>query len=73
MFRKLFIVAVFLLLPTFAFAQPEKEQTRSDISLNDGAQLASQLNDSKLLAIAYYQLGHFYSEPQSFSRGDRVI
>ncbi|HYX30338.1 MAG TPA: CHAT domain-containing protein [Pyrinomonadaceae bacterium] len=62
--RCIFIIV--LLLPTFAFAQREKEQTRSDVNLNDGAQLASQMNDSRLLAIAYYQLGHFYSDRNLF-------
>jgi CHAT domain-containing protein len=66
MFRRLFIFAGCLLLPTLAVAQPEKEQTRSDVSLNDGVQLARQLNDSKLLAITYYQLGHFYSDRNLF-------
>jgi CHAT domain-containing protein len=67
MFRKLFIFAGFLFLPTFAFAQPEKEQTRNDVTLNDGVKLASQLKDSKLLAITYYQLGRFYSDRNLFA------
>jgi len=67
MFRKLFIVAGLLLLPAFAFAQSEREQARSEVTLNETAvQVAKRLNDSKLLAITYYQLGHIYSDRNLF-------
>src|ERR1051326_338136 len=62
MFRKLFIVVGLLLSPLCSFAQSGREQTRSDVTLNDGVRLPSQLKDSKLLATAYYQLGHLYSD-----------
>ena len=66
MFRKSCIVVGLLLLPAFTFAQSGREQTRSEVTLNQGVQLASQLNDSKLLAITYYQLGHIYSDRNLF-------
>src|SRR5438874_4322612 len=62
MFRKLFIVVGLLLSPLCSFAQSGREQTRSDVTLNDGIKLPSQLKDSRLLANAYYQLGHLYSD-----------
>jgi CHAT domain-containing protein/Tfp pilus assembly protein PilF len=68
MFRKLFIVVGLLLLPALAFAQSEREQARSEVTLNETAvQVAKQLNDSKLLAITYYQLGHIYSDRNLFT------
>jgi CHAT domain-containing protein/lipopolysaccharide biosynthesis regulator YciM len=67
MFRKLFIVVGLLLLPAFTLAQSEREQARSEVTLNETAvQVAKQLNDSKLLAITYYQLGHIYSDRNLF-------
>jgi tetratricopeptide (TPR) repeat protein len=67
MFRKLFIVVGLLLLPAFTFAQSEREQARSEVTLNGTAvQVAKQSNDSKLLAISYYQLGHIYSDRNLF-------
>src|SRR5216683_219562 len=66
MFRKLFIVVGLLLSPLCAFAQSGREQTRSDVTLNDGVKLPSQLRDSKLLATTYYQLGHLYSDRNLF-------
>jgi CHAT domain-containing protein/tetratricopeptide (TPR) repeat protein len=66
MFRKLFIVVGLLLSPMCSFAQSGQEQTRSDVTLNDGVKLPSQLKDSKLLATAYYQLGHLYSDRNLF-------
>jgi len=66
MFRKLFIVVGLLLSPLCSFAQSGREQTRSDVTLNDGVKLPSQLKDSKLLATAYYQLGHLYSDRSLF-------
>lgn len=67
MFRKLFIVVGLLLAPAFTFAQSEREQARSEVTLNETAvQVAKQLNDSKLLAITYYQLGHIYSDRNLF-------
>jgi CHAT domain-containing protein/uncharacterized protein HemY len=67
MFRKLFIVVGFLLLPAFTLAQSEKEQARSEVILNGTAvQVAKQLSDSKLLAVTYYQLGHIYSDRNLF-------
>jgi len=66
MFRKLFIVVGLLLSPLCSFAQSGREQTRSDVTLNDGVKLPSQLKDSKLLATAYYQLGHLYSDRNLF-------
>src|SRR5438132_3242556 len=67
MFRKLFIVVGLLLLPAFTFAQSEREQARSEVTLNETAvQVAKQLSDSKLLAITYYQLGHTYSDRNLF-------
>jgi CHAT domain-containing protein/Tfp pilus assembly protein PilF len=62
MFRKLFIIVGLLLSPLCSFAQSGQEQTRSDVTLNDGVKLPSQLKDSRLLANAYYQLGHLYSD-----------
>lgn len=66
MFRKLFIAVGFLLLPSFAPAQSVKEQPRTEVTLNDGTSLPSQLNESKLLARTYYQLGHIYSDRSLF-------
>src|SRR6267143_854525 len=66
MFRKLFIVVGLLLSPLCSFAQSGREQTRSDVTLNDGVKLPSQVKDSKLLATTYYQLGHLYSDRNLF-------
>src|SRR5207237_9515800 len=66
MFRKLFIVVGLLLSPLCSSAQSGREQSRSDVTLNDGVRLPSQLKDSKLLATTYYQLGHFYSDRNIF-------
>src|SRR6266404_2214712 len=66
MFRKLFIVVSLLLSPLCSFAQSGREQTRSSVTLNDEVKLPSQLKDSKLLAITYYQLGQIYSEHSLF-------
>ncbi|PYS31894.1 MAG: hypothetical protein DMF75_13545 [Acidobacteria bacterium] len=66
MFRKFFIVVGLILSPLCSFAQSGREQTRSDVSLNDGVRLPSQLRDSKLLATTYYQLGHLYSDRNLF-------
>jgi len=66
MFRKLFIVVGLLLSPLCSFAQSGREQTRSDVTLNDGVKLPSQLKESKLLATAYYQIGHLYSDRNLF-------
>ncbi len=66
MFRKLFIIVSLLLSPLCSFAQSGREQTRSSVTLNDEVKLPSQLKDSKLLAITYYQLGQIYSEHSLF-------
>ena len=66
MFKKLFIIVGLLLSPLCSFAQSGREQTRSDVTLNDGVKLPSQLKDSRLLANAYYQLGHLYSDRNLF-------
>jgi CHAT domain-containing protein len=57
MFRKLFVVVGLLFLPALTLAQPDRDQTRDT---------ASQLNDSKSLAINYYHLGHAFSELNLF-------
>jgi len=36
------------------------------VTLNDGVKLPSQLKESKLLATAYYQIGHLYSDRNLF-------
>src|SRR2546430_16492356 len=66
MFRKLFIVVGLLLSPLCSFAQSGREQTRSEVTLNDGVKLSSQLKDSKTLAITYYHLEHAFSDLNLF-------